>query len=215
MSSPTVYVIHPDPAVRESVRSLAADMRLHCNTFASTRELVETSADDHRTCMLAYAQANELNGSGKDGVSAGADGSLPMAVVLSSVASDNAKFVQSLRLDASALSSETDISKLEDLLRRGLQAAEQKRLHTERQARARRDRDAISERLARLTESEQQVLDRVLQGRLNKMIARGLDVSVRTVEQRRRNIMNKMEAESLADLVSQVTRLQVYNELLD
>lgn len=213
MSSPTVYVIHPDASIRESVRSIAANMQLHCNTFASTKELVETSPDDHRACMLAYAPANELNGTGKEDDSVGV--AVPMAVVLSSVASDNAKYIQSLRLDASALTSATDISKLEDLLRRGLQTAEQKRLHAERRATAKRRRDAIAERLARLTESEREVLDRVLQGHLNKMIARGLDVSVRTVEQRRRNIMHKMEAESLADLISQMTRLQVYNELLD
>lgn len=215
MPSSTVYVIHPDPAIRESVRSAAANMHLHCNAFASTRELVETSNHDQRACLLAYAQANGVNGNTSDNASDGGSQSLPVVVLLSNAACDNAKLVQPLRLDAPALTTETDVAKLEELLRQGLQAAEQQRQSSERKQHARQERDAIAQRLARLTESERAVLDRVLEGQLNKMIARSLDVSVRTVEQRRRNIMAKMEAESLADLVRQVTRLHVYGELLD
>jgi two-component system response regulator FixJ len=59
----------------------------------------------------------------------------------------------------------------------------------------------ISERLARLTERERQVLDRLVAGQSNKVIGNDLDISPRTVEIYRANVMGKMKASSVSDLV--------------
>jgi FixJ family two-component response regulator len=59
----------------------------------------------------------------------------------------------------------------------------------------------VRRRLAKLTPAERKVLDRLLEGRANKDIAAELEVSVRTVEVRRAKIMEKMRAESLAELI--------------
>ena len=58
----------------------------------------------------------------------------------------------------------------------------------------------VEERLASLTPRERQVLDRLLDGKPNKLIARDLDVSVRTVEIHRSNLMLKMGAKSASHL---------------
>jgi FixJ family two-component response regulator len=57
------------------------------------------------------------------------------------------------------------------------------------------------ELLARLTPREQQVLERIVYGRLNKQIADDLNISIKTVEAHRANIMDKIEARTMADLM--------------
>jgi len=57
------------------------------------------------------------------------------------------------------------------------------------------------ELLARLTPREDQVLERIVAGRLNKQIADDLDISIKTVEAHRANIMDKIEARTMADLM--------------
>jgi FixJ family two-component response regulator len=57
------------------------------------------------------------------------------------------------------------------------------------------------ELLARLTPREEQVLERIVAGRLNKQIADDLDISIKTVEAHRANIMDKIEARTMADLM--------------
>jgi two-component system, LuxR family, response regulator TtrR len=56
-------------------------------------------------------------------------------------------------------------------------------------------------RLARLTLRERQVLERIVAGRLNKQIADDLGISIKTVEAHRANIMEKLEAGTVADLM--------------
>ena len=60
---------------------------------------------------------------------------------------------------------------------------------------------AVKQRLEELSPGERQVLDRILEGRPNKTIARALDVGLRTVEARRSRIFRKLGAKSLAELV--------------
>lgn len=62
----------------------------------------------------------------------------------------------------------------------------------------------LRDRLARLTPKEEQVLDMVMVGKPNKVIARRLGVSLRTVEVRRQNIFRKTETRSVAELVQLV-----------
>jgi FixJ family two-component response regulator len=67
-----------------------------------------------------------------------------------------------------------------------------------REAHAQRDQQAV---LSRLTAREQQVLERIVAGRLNKQIAGDLNISIKTVEAHRANIMEKLEVTTVADLM--------------
>jgi two-component system response regulator FixJ len=60
---------------------------------------------------------------------------------------------------------------------------------------------AIQERIARLSDRERDVLDRLVAGKANKVIAHELGISPRTVEVYRANVMTKMQADSLSELV--------------
>jgi two-component system response regulator TtrR len=66
------------------------------------------------------------------------------------------------------------------------------------QAQAQKDQQEV---LGRLTAREQQVLERIVAGRLNKQIAGDLNISIKTVEAHRANIMEKLEVTTVADLM--------------
>ncbi|MEZ6093858.1 MAG: LuxR C-terminal-related transcriptional regulator [Pirellulaceae bacterium] len=68
---------------------------------------------------------------------------------------------------------------------------------------------------ATLTERERNVFDQVINGRLNKAIARQLTISERGVERIRSRLMAKFEVESSAQLVVKGTELRLFNELID
>lgn len=65
-------------------------------------------------------------------------------------------------------------------------------------------RVAIEDRLASLTSREREVLDKVIEGKMNKVIADELGISIKTVEAHRGKMMDKMGARSIADLVQSV-----------
>ena len=70
------------------------------------------------------------------------------------------------------------------------------------------ERRAVAARLAQLSARERQVLDGLVEGKPNKIIAFDLGISARTVEIYRANVMTKMQAGSLSELVRQVLRAE-------
>jgi FixJ family two-component response regulator len=83
-----------------------------------------------------------------------------------------------------------------------LKALVERMLGRAREDAARIEREKLnSSLLARLTPREQQVLERIVAGRLNKQIADDLGISIKTVEAHRANIMDKLKAGTVADLM--------------
>ncbi|MCX8113916.1 MAG: response regulator transcription factor [Burkholderiaceae bacterium] len=83
-----------------------------------------------------------------------------------------------------------------------LKALVERMLAQAREAAAAAERQRLNEALlARLTPREQQVLERIVAGRLNKQIADDLGISIKTVEAHRANIMDKLRANTVADLM--------------
>jgi FixJ family two-component response regulator len=86
-----------------------------------------------------------------------------------------------------------------------LKSLVERMLNEARSSAAERERQKMSEALlARLTPREEQVLERIVAGRLNKQIADDLGISIKTVEAHRANIMDKMNANTVADLMRTV-----------
>lgn len=82
-------------------------------------------------------------------------------------------------------------------------------LANEQESRARRRQDAeVSRRLDQLTQREREVLDLIIVGKLNKQIADVLGISIKTVEVHRARVMEKMAAQSLAELVQNVMAIE-------
>jgi FixJ family two-component response regulator len=86
-------------------------------------------------------------------------------------------------------------------------------LATDREAMAAgQSRDEIRRRYATLTGKEREVLGYISSGDANKIVARKLSVSLRTVELHRQSVFQKMEADSLAELVRMVVALEAYDK---
>jgi RNA polymerase sigma factor (sigma-70 family) len=79
--------------------------------------------------------------------------------------------------------------------------------------RARQELDALRAQLATLTPREHQVFELVVQGRINKQIARQLGATERTIKAHRHKVMEKMGVQSLAELVSMAERMGVLRRL--
>jgi FixJ family two-component response regulator len=209
----TVYVIHPDPHVRQSVGALADSLHVPCRSFAEPGDFLDQAAERPFGCLLTVAPGGEQNG--VDLLDELQSRDAPLPVIMTSPRPDPPQEIKALRWGALDFLVNPDGKCLEAAIRRGLLAAETLRRQREQRESARRECEQIQRKLERLTAGERAVLDRITRGEMNKSIARQLDVSVRTVEQRRRNIMLKMEAHSLPQLVSQVTRLELLREMIE
>jgi two-component system response regulator FixJ len=72
--------------------------------------------------------------------------------------------------------------------------------------------ELIQERINTLSDREQQIVNLILDGKLNKQIAYDLSISISTVEAHRANIMHKMQARNVAQLIKMLLQVQLNNE---
>jgi FixJ family two-component response regulator len=205
--SPTVFVVDDDPAVREAVSSLLRSTGLRVVAFASARAFLEGGVDaaEHEenaepSCLVLDVRMpgmtglelqRELERRNVDTpiVFITGHGDIPMAVSamkLGAVEFLPKPFREHDLLDA-----------VWAAIRRDEQAKE-----------VRLAIATIRARYETLTEREREVLLPIVEGRLNKQVGAALGVSEQTVKVHRHNIMRKMEAASLPDLVRMIETLR-------
>lgn len=195
-----VCVVDDDELMQELIRRLveAPDKVVH--TYASAQAFVDDPAADACDCLVL-----DVCMPGVDGMvlleRLVCYGASPPTVVISGYA-DVAMAVGAMQLGAiDFLVKPFDSSVLLDRID---QAIEQSAVR--RQLRS--ALTAIGDRVGSLTKREADVLELMVKGHTNKMIANMLGISVRTVEQHRARVMGKMRVNSLADLVTDLTRLR-------
>ena len=189
----TVYVVDDDEAVRDSLQWLLEGSSYRVRSFASAEDFLTEFEPEGVGCLVLDVRMPGMSGLELQSelatrnvdlpiVFVTGHGDVPMAVAaMKSGASD---FIEK-PFDQAALKSVVERT----LARAGDAAVEQD---------VRRQNVA---RLARLTLRERQVLERIVAGRLNKQIADDLGISIKTVEAHRANIMEKLEAGTVADLM--------------
>jgi FixJ family two-component response regulator len=192
-SSPTVYVVDDDEAVRDSLQWLLEGNSYRVRSFSSAEAFLAEFVPEGVGCLVLDVRMPGMSGLELQGELAArkvglpivfvtGHGDVPMAVAaMKSGATD---FIEK-PFDQAALKSVVERT----LARAGDVAVEQE---TRRQNGA---------RLGRLTLRERQVLERIVAGRLNKQIADDLGISIKTVEAHRANIMEKLDAGTVADLM--------------
>lgn len=188
-----VYIVDDDPSARGSIAALVQSMGVRATAFASAEELLDGYDGSLCSCLIV-----DLRMSGMSGLelleAVSHRPSRPPAVLVSAFA-DVPTAVRAMSLGAVTVVQKPYRSQeLWDSISVALAVSQNRRRDEEHQ----RERQ---ERMASLSDDEIQVLDRILEGRPNKGIARELGVGLRTVEGRRHSIMAKLGARSLAELV--------------
>lgn len=187
----TVFIVDDDEAVRDSLGALLLAHGFRVQTFASAPAFLTVVTPDTRGCVLTDVRMPEMDGLELQRCLAGR----LLPVVVMSGHGDIAMAVQAMR-DGAVDFVEKPYSD-ETILRAVTRAAHLAGPLAEKAA----HKAEAAARLARLTPREREVLDRLVEGMQNKAIAHALAISPRTVEIHRANVMEKMAARSLSDLV--------------
>ncbi len=193
---PTVFVVDDDPQARKSVCALVRSMGIEAEPFASAEEFLGGYRRGRPGCLVTDVRMFGMSGLELQDELLRRDVSVPV-IVLTAYARTPLT-VRAIRAGAiTLLEKPYDDEDLWDAIRKGLARDAAGRAEQAQ-------RQEILRRAASLTPAERRVMEMMTQGMPNKVIAAAQDVSLRTVENRRREVFAKMEAESVAQLVRMV-----------
>ena len=188
-----VHVIDDDEAIRQSLAFLLQAAKLEVKTYSSAMAFLDALPDTTASCVITDVRMPGM--SGVDLLRRLKELKIAVPVIVVTGHGDVALAVEAMKVGAvdfleKPFDDDVLLASVQSALKR--QDGETKR-HTERLE--------IEGRLAGLSNRERDVLGGLVAGRANKQIAFDLGISPRTVEIYRANLMNKMKAGSLSDLV--------------
>lgn len=192
MNTPRAHVIDDDEAIRDALQWLFKTRNVPCETWASGQLFLDALEPDWRGCVvldirmdgmsgLECFDALRARGNALPVVFITGHGDVPMAV--SALKNGAFDFIEKPFNDS-------------DLVAVVIRALEK----DSEQWRALGTREAVQEKLALLTAREREVMELILEGKFNKVIAYDLNISMRTVEAHRSRIFEKMEVRSAVEL---------------
>src|ERR1700704_1824119 len=197
---PVVFVIDDDASVRDAVEDLLRSVGLGVESFASTQEFVQSKRPDTPGCIVLDVR---LPGpSGLEFQRTLMKSGIDLPVVFISGHGDISMSVQAIKAGAiDFLTKPLHEQKLLDAIQTGIERDRARRAEE-------KDTAQLVERFETLTPREQGVLMIVITGRPNKQIAAELKLSEMTVKIHRGQLMRKMSAKSLVDLVRMADMLK-------
>lgn len=192
-SAGMVYIVDDDEAVRDSLRWLLEANGYRVTAFDNAE--VFLSQYDPGQLAVLIADVRMPGMSGLELQEQLLARKAPIPIIFITGHGDVPMAVASMKKGAADfLEKPFNESDLRQIVGRMLEQAAER--HD--QVQTRRNREAM---LGRLTAREQQVLERIVAGRLNKQIADDLGISIKTVEAHRANIMEKLQVTTVADLM--------------
>jgi FixJ family two-component response regulator len=199
-SEQIVFIVDDDRSVRDSLCDLISSFEIEAVAFGSAAGYMAYRKPDIPACLVLDLQLPDING--LDLQRQVMAGDHPPIVFITGYG-DIPSSVRAIK--AGAVDFLPKPFKQDDLMRAIHAALEQDRDNRRRRA----DLAALRERLSRLSPREREVLPLVVSGHLNKQVAAELGISEVTVQIHRGNVMKKMEAASLADLVRMAGALEI------
>jgi RNA polymerase sigma factor (sigma-70 family) len=203
MSEPEsiVFVVDDDPSVRRAIKRLIGSVGLQVELFGSAQEFLASKIPNLASCLVLDIRLPGI--SGLDFQRQLADANVQMPIVFITAHGDIPMTVRAMK--AGAVEFLTKPFRDQDLLDAIHLALERDRGRREQEA----ELGLLRERFESLSPREREVVTMVVSGMLNKQIAAQIGTAENTVKVHRSRAMEKMQANSLADLVKMIERLQV------
>ena len=200
----TVHVIDDDEALRDSLTFLLRTARLDVLSYPSATAFLEALPEANLSCVITDVRMPGM--SGIDLLRRLRERKISVPVIVITGHGDIPLAVEAMRIGAidfleKPFDDEVLIASVKTALR-------QKEGEVKRHG----ERAEIEGRLAALSNRERDVLDGLVAGRANKQIAFDLGISPRTVEIYRANLMSKMQAGSLSDLVRMALIVEIVGQ---
>ncbi len=189
----TVFIIDPDPVLRESLQSFLKAMSIPSAGYASAEEFLQHWDDSQPGCLLSELFLGGMSGIDLQKKINGGSERLPFIFI--SEFADVPTAVQAIQAGAvgfltKPFSKQTLLENLREALKRNRQQRRKQTAAT-----------SARQKIEALTRRESQLLEYVVKGLKNREIAENLDLSLKTVEMHRSRMMKKMRVDSVADLI--------------
>lgn len=193
MNRPIVYIIDDDEGVRDSLTLVLQSAGIPARSFADARDFLHQFEPAQPGCLLLDLRMPGM--SGLELQQALAERAARLPIIMISGHGNVPVAVEAMRLGAlDFFEKPFDVDRLIERVRECLTLESERRRDEDRHENA-------AQSIATLTPREREVFDLLVQGAMNKTVAARLKISVRTVEVHRANIMSKLEAANVSDLV--------------
>lgn len=196
-----VFVVDDDPSVRRAIKVLLESVGLAVELFGSAKEFLISRRADAPSCLVLDIRLPGV--SGLDFQRQLADAKINIPIIFISAHGDVPMSVRAMK--AGAIEFLTKPFRDQDLLDAVQVALERDRARRKREA----ETATLRERFESLSPREREVVAMVVSGMLNKQTAAELGTTENTVKVHRSRAMEKMQAQSLAELVKMIERLKI------
>ena len=193
MIDPTVFIVDDDEAVRSALSFLLETENLHARSFDSAETFLESIDPTQPGCMLLDVRMPGLSGLELQQILR--DKQIIIPVIIMTGYADVPMAVQAMKAGAvDFIEKPFDNDRLLQQVQNCLQMCDEIQSGQVMQ-------QVALEKIGRLTRRERQVMDMLVEGHQNRVIAAKLGISPRTVEIHRARVMEKLDAHSLSDVV--------------
>ncbi len=195
-SKPTVFIVDDDPSVLKGLRLLMKSVKLKVQTYSGAQDFLDAYDPDQPGCLVLDVRMPGMSGLELQETLRKKNTTIPVIIITGYGEVPTA--VQAMKEGAvDFLEKPFNAQVLVDQVQKAIaKDAQIRKKHALQQA--------ISVRLALLTPREREVTDLVIAGKPNKAIASELGLSPKTIESHRARVMEKMEVDSVAELVALV-----------